>query len=158
MSSGILHLGYPPFTPVSSWIHDTLQANIQGLRIKIKNLFNKEKYDSVFFSSLPYVDALSSSSFHRRLPHSSYHRRRPPSSYHRPKQPLFVVSLNNPQITFSLLLKHCKRTSLSLVTNQESTHPRHRSNHPSPFLVTVLLLFKIAIFVFDSLVLDFELL
>jgi hypothetical protein len=77
-SPGILHLSYPPFTPISSWMHDTWQTNIQGLRIKIKNLLNKEKYDSVFFSSL----RRRSFVFFSSLPPStsSYHRRRPPSS------------------------------------------------------------------------------
>jgi hypothetical protein len=58
------------------------------------------KKNMIQFCSLPYVDALSSSSLHRR---------RPSSSYHRPKQLLSVLSLNNPQTAFSLLLKRGER-------------------------------------------------
>ncbi|KAK2457769.1 hypothetical protein QL285_005005 [Trifolium repens] len=85
------------------------------------------KKNMIQFCSLPYVDALSSSSLHRR---------RPSSSYHRPKQLLSVLSLNNPQIAFSLLLKRGETSMffrLLLFTAAVHLHPITVQNNLSPF-------------------------
>jgi len=65
-SPDMLHLPNTPFSPFKSWMHDTWQKNIQGLRFKIKTICLLKK--TQILDHLPHIP---SSFTHSRLPRIS---------------------------------------------------------------------------------------